>query len=65
MQNIHDDNLRVNKELRKTIRCLVHPQAKDSYDEDTEDKVIDKSNSLRNLHFSNRNFGFKRNQQYF
>lgn len=43
MNSIHEQKYKIESEFHIIIRRLVHPQAKDYYDEERENKIIIKS----------------------
>ena len=43
MNSIHEQKYKIESEFHIIIRRLVHPQAKDYYDEERENKIIIRS----------------------
>ena len=55
MEKVQKAQQVLTQEAYTIIRKLIHPQTKDYYDEEAENKIIQKSNILSNL-FSRRYF---------
>lgn len=62
MNSIHEQKYKIESEFHIIIRRLVHPQAKDYYDEERENKIIVKSKIcfLKCGIYSDWDFAFQR-----